>query len=115
MDDDAAVDTSSRGPVVLAVTAATLVCSTLFVILRLVSRFAIVRKPGIDDYFMIVAWILAFGTSFSICYGTSVGLGRHARDIPLEWMMPMKKAAYVFSVLYVSHALSISLARAETV
>jgi hypothetical protein len=104
--DDSAVDTSSRGPAVLAVTAATLVCSTLFVVLRLVSRFGIVRKPGADDYFMILAWVLAFGTSFAICYGTSVGLGRHQRDIPPEWITPMKKAAYVFSVLYVSTALT---------
>ncbi|KAF2740697.1 MFS monosaccharide transporter-like protein [Polyplosphaeria fusca] len=93
-------DFATRGPAVLGVTAATLVCCTVFVVLRLMSRFWIVRKPGWDDYTIILAWLLAFGTSFSICYGTSVGLGRHERDVPEEWEMPMKKSAYVFSVLY---------------
>ncbi|KAF2018207.1 MFS general substrate transporter [Aaosphaeria arxii CBS 175.79] len=90
----------TRGPAVLAVTAATLVCCTVFVLFRLISRFGIVKKPGWDDYFMILAWILAFGTSFSICYGTRYGLGRHEHDIPRDWSSPMKKTAYVFSVLY---------------
>ncbi|KAF2117566.1 MFS monosaccharide transporter-like protein [Lophiotrema nucula] len=93
-------DFPTRGPAVLAVSAATLVCCTIFVVLRLTSRFAIVRKAGWDDYTIILAWILAFGTSFSICYGTSVGLGRHEDDVPEEWESSMKKAAYVFSVLY---------------
>ncbi|KAF2742010.1 MFS general substrate transporter [Sporormia fimetaria CBS 119925] len=90
----------SRASAVLAVTAATLACCTLFVVLRLISRFAIVRKGGLDDYFMVLAWVLAFGTSFTICYGTAVGLGKHEDDIPVEWQVPMKKLAYVFSVLY---------------
>lgn len=101
--NDSSYDTSSRGPAVLAVTSATLVACTTFVVFRLISRFGIVRKPGYDDYFIILAWILAFGTSFSICYGTSVGLGRHMRTIPQEWESPMKKTAYVFSVLYVGN------------
>jgi uncharacterized membrane protein YdjX (TVP38/TMEM64 family) len=96
------IDTATRGPAVLAVTAATLACCTVFVILRLISRFGIVRKPGYDDYFMILAWVLAFGTSFTICYGTAFGLGRHEENIPEEWESAMKKTAYVFSVLYVS-------------
>ncbi|KAF2652475.1 MFS monosaccharide transporter-like protein [Lophiostoma macrostomum CBS 122681] len=100
-NDDASMDAyASRGPAVLAVTAATLVACTVFVVLRLISRFAIVRKPGYDDYFMILAWLLAFGTSFSICYGTAVGLGRHEENVLPEWETPMKKSAYVFSVLY---------------
>lgn len=99
--NDPPVDTSTRGPAVLAVTAATLVCCTVFVVLRLISRFGVVRKPSYDDYFMILAWALAFGTSFTICYGTSVGLGRHEDYVPPEWETPMKKSAYVFSVLYV--------------
>lgn len=45
--------------------------------------------------------MLAFGTSFTICYGTSVGLGRHEVDVPREWASSLKKSEYVFSVLYV--------------
>ena len=41
----------------LAVTAAMLVCSTVFVVLRLISRIGIVRRLGWDDHFMILAWV----------------------------------------------------------
>ncbi|KAF2273220.1 MFS general substrate transporter [Westerdykella ornata] len=98
--DRTVVDHSSRGSAVLAVTVTTLACCTVFVVLRLISRFVIVRRAGLDDYLMILAWVLAFGTSFSICYGTSVGLGRHERDVPLEGIRSLKKAAYAFTVLY---------------
>lgn len=47
------------------------------------------------------AQFISFGFSFSICYGTSVGLGRHEADIPPQWHVPLKKSEYVFSVLYV--------------
>src|SRR3954453_18526407 len=47
----------SRGPVVMAVTGAMLVLATLFVLLRLISRFGVVRRIAWDDYFMILAWV----------------------------------------------------------
>jgi hypothetical protein len=47
----------SRGPAVLIVTAIMLVMSTLFVLLRMVSKFGIVRRIYWDDYFMILAWV----------------------------------------------------------
>jgi hypothetical protein len=47
----------SRGPVVMAVTGAMLVLATLFVLLRLISRFGVVRRISWDDYFMILAWV----------------------------------------------------------
>lgn len=99
---DSPHDVPDRGPVVLAVTAASLACCTVFTVLRLISRFGVVKKPMWDDYFIILAWLLAFGTSFSICYGTSVGLGRHQADVLSNWESAMKKAAYAFSILYVS-------------
>ena len=95
-------DFPTRGPAVLGVTAATLALCSLFVAFRLLSRFAVMRKAGWDDYTMILAWLLAFGASFSICYGTSKGLGRHEENIPIEWLPPMKKSSYAFSILYVS-------------
>jgi hypothetical protein len=97
---DPSDDFSTRGPVVMGVSAATLAVCSLFVGLRLISRFLVVRKPGWDDYTMILAWILAFGASFSICYGTTKGLGRRQQDIPPEWLRSMKQSSYVFSVLY---------------
>ena len=39
--------------------------------------------------------------SFSICYGTFNGLGRHESDVPDQWQSALKKSQYTFSVLYV--------------
>jgi hypothetical protein len=47
----------NRGPVVLAVTTALLVASTIFIVLRLVSRVGVVRKVSRDDYFIVFAWV----------------------------------------------------------
>lgn len=94
-------DFPTRGPVVLGVSAATLALCSVFVALRLISRFLVVRRPGWDDYTMLLAWIIAFGASFSLCYGATKGLGRRQENIPLEWLGAMKKSSYTFSVLYV--------------
>ena len=88
----------------MGVTAATLALCSLFVGFRLISRFAVVRNPGWDDYTMILAWLLAFGASFSICYGVTKGLGRRQEDIPGQWTASLKQSAYVFEVLYVREA-----------
>jgi fucose permease len=97
---DSGHDYPSRGPAVRATSAATLVLCSVFVILRLMSRFFVVKKPGWDDYTMIMAWVLAFGASLSIILGTTRGLGRHQDHIPEDWLEPMRKSSYAFSVLY---------------
>ena len=93
-------DYPSRGPAVRATSAATLTLCSVFVILRLMSRFFVVKKSGWDDYTMIMAWVLAFSASFSIIFGTTKGLGRHQDHIPDDWLEPMQQSAYAFSVLY---------------
>lgn len=90
-----------RGPAVFAVTTATLVLATVFVAARLVCRIGIVRRVSWDDYFIILAWILAFGLSFTINYGTRKGLGRHDDDIPDQDQGALRKSEYAFSILYV--------------
>lgn len=89
-----------RGPTVLVVVIIMLCVSTVFVALRLVSRIGIVKRVSNDDYAIILAWLIAFGFSFSICYGTTVGLGRHEANVEPQDHMPLKKAEYAFSVLY---------------
>lgn len=42
---------------VLIVTTATLGIATIFVVARLVSRLAIVRKVTWDDYFIVLGWV----------------------------------------------------------
>ena len=46
-----------RGPSVLTVSVVMLCLSTVFVALRLTSRFGIVKRVSCDDYAIIVAWV----------------------------------------------------------
>jgi hypothetical protein len=58
----------SRGLAVLVVTAIMLVLSTIFVVLRMISRSLIVRRVTLDDYFMVLAWVCSHLLSkLSIC------------------------------------------------
>jgi fucose permease len=93
-------DFQGRAAPVLAVSVALIVLATVFVFFRMVSRGAIVKKIALDDYFMMIAWCIAFGLTMSVIWGTRYGLGRHQENIPPEWKSTLKKCNYVFSVLY---------------
>jgi len=93
-------DYSSRGPLAFAVTTGTLALATVFVAARLACRTLIVRQVSWDDYFIIIAWFLAFGLSFAIDYGTAKGLGRHDADISAEEWDPLRRSEYTFTILY---------------
>lgn len=54
---DAPSHQENRGPVVLAVTIALLCVSTVFVVLRLISRLGVVKRVSADDYFIVLAWV----------------------------------------------------------
>lgn len=100
--DASASDFPDRGPVVFAVTTATLVLATVFVSARLYCRKHLIRNVGLDDYFIAAAWVFGFGLSFSIDYAARHGLGRHDKNIDQEDYSSLRKSEYVFSVLYVS-------------
>lgn len=55
--DAATLAAQDRGTTVLAVVIAFLALSTAFIVLRLVSRFGVVKKVGNDDYAIILAWV----------------------------------------------------------
>jgi len=93
-------DLKGRSPAVLAVTITMCCLSSVFVLFRMISRAAIVKKVSWDDYFMGVAWILAVGVDTAICYGASHGLGRHEVNVPSEWQSGLRKAIYAFTILY---------------
>ena len=76
------------------------VLSFIFVFLRMLSRVAIVKHVTVDDYFILVAWLIGFGLSFSICFGTAWGLGRNEANVPASWQDTLRQADYAFEVLY---------------
>lgn len=60
MADSAEIDTldrQSRASEVLTVTIIMLCLSTVFVVLRLISRFGIVKRISYDDYAIMLAWV----------------------------------------------------------
>ncbi|KAJ6108026.1 Major facilitator superfamily domain general substrate transporter [Penicillium sp. IBT 18751x] len=90
----------TRQPATLGVSITFFVIASVFVALRFVSRIFIVRKVGLHDWLMLVAWVIDFGFSFSLFYATKYGLGLHAQDILPENEDGLNKANYAFTVLY---------------
>ncbi|KAI2625946.1 MFS general substrate transporter [Hypoxylon sp. NC1633] len=90
----------NRGPALFAVTIATLGLASCIVAARLVCRIRIVRSTTWDDYFIVLAWILAFALSISIDLGASKGLGRHDEDISPDDWDTLRRCEYAFSILY---------------
>ncbi|KAJ5426752.1 hypothetical protein N7465_001822 [Penicillium sp. CMV-2018d] len=74
--------------------------ASIFVALRFISRIFVVRRIGLHDWLMLVAWIIAFGFSFSLFYAVQKGLGLHSSDIKPEDALAFNKANYAFTVLY---------------
>ncbi|KAG9238414.1 MFS transporter-like protein [Amylocarpus encephaloides] len=91
---------SPRGDAVFVVTTTTFVLATLFVISRLISRFVLLKHRTWDDWFVILAWFIAFGMSFAIDWSVSKGLGRRDVDIPDEWRASLQRSEYAFTILY---------------
>ncbi|KAJ5963480.1 Major facilitator superfamily domain general substrate transporter [Penicillium vulpinum] len=74
--------------------------ATIFVALRFISRIFVVRKIGLHDWLMLVAWIIDFGFSFSLFFAVQKGLGLHSSDVRSEDELAFNKANYAFTVLY---------------
>lgn len=93
-------DFQGRGAGVLAVSIALLVLTSVFIFFRMISRGAIVKKIAMDDYFILVAYVIAFGMTMSVIWGTRYGLGRHQDMVPDPWLPTLRRSNYAFSVLY---------------
>jgi hypothetical protein len=100
---------ADRGPAVFAVSTATLVLASVFVLARVVSRVFIVRQVSWDDYFIVVAALIAVALTTTIDLGTRQGLGRRDVDIEPGDLPGLRRCEYAFSVLYVSPSYSLSL------
>ncbi|TKX22178.1 MFS transporter-like protein 101 [Elsinoe australis] len=90
----------SRSLTVFTVTLIVSILATIFVFFRFLSRVWIVKRVTLDDYIMAVAWAIAFGLAFAICYGATVGLGRHEVDVPAAWQPGLRQSQFAFSILY---------------
>ncbi|KAL5603912.1 hypothetical protein FOVSG1_006662 [Fusarium oxysporum f. sp. vasinfectum] len=89
----------SRG-VYITVTATFLVAS-IFAAGRVIGRFGIVKRHGWDDYTFIVAWILAFGLSFTVDFGTSKGFGLYADDTSRHAGTALLRTQYTAIIMFI--------------
>lgn len=95
------INLSDRNSTILIVTIVTVSVATVLLVGRLISRAVIVRHMTLDDYLIIIGWTLSFGVSFMVALATGKGLGKPDVRIKDEWVLPLKKCVYAFSVLYV--------------
>lgn len=98
-----------RSPQVFAATTITLVLAGVFVVLRLISRGLVVKNVRWDDGWIVLAFLIAFGLSFAILYGTTKGLGKGDLDIQDDWRQSLRNCEYAFAILYVSAAVTFLL------
>ncbi|KAK6351838.1 hypothetical protein TWF718_004984 [Orbilia javanica] len=89
-----------HGPTVSATTIVFLVLAFISVALRIIARGFIARKMRIDDYLIIVAFVLSFGMCLSIIQGVNYGFGRHSSAIPYAMALEKQKYQYAFTLLF---------------
>ncbi|RCI08570.1 hypothetical protein L249_4777 [Ophiocordyceps polyrhachis-furcata BCC 54312] len=100
MDMAGSHEPPNRGPAVFAVTTATLVLATVFIVGRIVCRLRVVDRLSLDDKVMVLAWLLALFLSFTIDFAAVNGLGKHDDDISRSDFETLRRCEYGFSILY---------------
>ncbi|KAH8635843.1 hypothetical protein IG631_07677 [Alternaria alternata] len=77
----------SRQPMLIITTAVLIFCSTITVALRLYCRLTFVRHVGIDDKFMVGAWLFAAGLGIQNVLCVYWGTGRHTDTLDVSVML----------------------------
>jgi hypothetical protein len=106
--------TMYRGTVAVMVSAIFSGLSALFIILRCISRFFIVKAPGVEDYLIISSLVLSIGLTVNIELRKSTlhsstysdpserrnGLGRHANTVSAEENVRLLQLLYASIFIY---------------
>ncbi|KEF61380.1 uncharacterized protein A1O9_02946 [Exophiala aquamarina CBS 119918] len=72
----------------------------LFVVVRCISRFLVIKQAGTEDYFAIIAVLLSIGTTVTIGLQREYGLGRHADTVSTEDNEMLSKLLYASVIVY---------------
>ncbi|KAH6717265.1 MFS transporter-like protein [Leptodontidium sp. MPI-SDFR-AT-0119] len=94
------MESGDRSRAIFIAVTVSFVIASIFAAGRVVSRFVVVKRHGWDDYTFILAWILAFGLTFAVNFGTSKGLGLHNDSILPAWTAQLLAAEYAAIVLF---------------
>lgn len=92
--------TLDRSHLVLVVTSAINAVSLMFLVSRLTSRVFLVKATGVEDWILLLAWILALGLSIAICVATQYGLGVYHGAITVAHEATLRRLIYTFDLLY---------------
>ncbi|KAF2030696.1 hypothetical protein EK21DRAFT_111573 [Setomelanomma holmii] len=91
----------SRQPMFLVTTGILLLLSTIAVSLRLYCRIHYIRHVGLDDYFMLIALVVAIALGIMNGFHISWGTGQHGADLDLfVILVPTLKHWYAYQLVY---------------
>ncbi|KAF4784118.1 hypothetical protein HER10_EVM0004408 [Colletotrichum scovillei] len=99
-----------KSPLVLGVISMCLFISTGILILRLWTRFHIVKRIGIDDWAAAFSLISVLGVGLSQAVMTRYGLGKHQQTVAPEEMIGFMKCFWVSVLFYSLGHLSFKMA-----
>ncbi|KAI1628765.1 50S ribosomal protein L36e [Exophiala viscosa] len=72
----------------------------LFIAIRCVSRFCLIKQAGPEDYLIIFALITSFGLTAIIVLQKNHGLGRHSDTVSVADNETLSKLLYVSVIIY---------------
>ncbi|KAE8444821.1 hypothetical protein EG329_014176 [Mollisiaceae sp. DMI_Dod_QoI] len=90
----------SRQTTMIAVSVISTFFGGLSLVLRLIGRYIITRKFGIDDWLMLAGMFVTFGYLFEICYGLNWNIGLHGADDSLDDMVHLLQIIYAVQLTY---------------
>ncbi|KAJ5799070.1 uncharacterized protein N7518_001138 [Penicillium psychrosexuale] len=78
------------------------VLGVLFVILRFLARWKKSLKPGLDDYFIVLALFPLLALVGLMLSLTNYGMGLHSQVLPLANIIMIAKLLLIFEIMYVT-------------
>ncbi|KAK6526549.1 hypothetical protein TWF694_005131 [Orbilia ellipsospora] len=98
----------TRGPMTAAIVITFTAFALVVVTLRAVTRFIIIRRPGLEDYFLVIAMAASIVTGVCQVFQVQYGTGRHFAEVDLaDWSTSLK---YLFASI-VAYNFSLTLTK----
>lgn len=94
------LDNNPRGRQAVWLSSAVTGIAVIVVVLRLLTRFYIVRCAGVEDYFVGLSMLCSIGLTICIGIQAQYGMGRHIADLEPQDMGHSLKAFYASLIVY---------------
>ncbi|KAF2440210.1 hypothetical protein P171DRAFT_369338 [Karstenula rhodostoma CBS 690.94] len=91
---------NSRSDQAVGVSSAFTTIATLTVLLRLYTRFSIVKCAGLEDYLIILAMLFSIGLTVCIGVQAANGMGQHIETLGANEMRQSLKAFWASLIVY---------------